>query len=128
MSVIDRLWSADAYEPHGIGPAEWDPDNFAVRGDCSRARDDRWKLIRYPQVDRTQLFDLRSDPDEITNLADRPENAERIRAMTATLQQEMQRFGDTAALTVPNPKPAAWSPSSNPPPAKKAKGKAAAKK
>ena len=25
-------------------------------------RDDRWKLIRYPQINRTQLFDLQADP------------------------------------------------------------------
>jgi arylsulfatase A-like enzyme len=31
--------------------------------DCQRAvRDDRWKLIRYPLVDKTQLFDLSRDP------------------------------------------------------------------
>jgi arylsulfatase A-like enzyme len=31
-------------------------------------RDDRWKLIRYPQVNRTQLFDLQSDPQERNDL------------------------------------------------------------
>jgi arylsulfatase A-like enzyme len=30
---------------------------------------DRWKLIRYPRVDRTQLFDLVSDPLETTDLS-----------------------------------------------------------
>ncbi|NJN05795.1 MAG: hypothetical protein HC814_04685 [Rhodobacteraceae bacterium] len=30
--------------------------------DVQRAwRDDRWKLIRYPQVDVTQLFDIKND-------------------------------------------------------------------
>ncbi|MCX6953148.1 MAG: sulfatase-like hydrolase/transferase [Verrucomicrobia bacterium] len=93
---------------------------FAYR-DVQRAyRDDRWKLIRYPQIDRTQLFDLAGDPDERTNLADRPEHAARVAAMTAALATEMKRLDDVAPLTVANPKPAAWSP---PPPGKTKAGK-----
>jgi len=79
--------------------------------DCMRAvRDDRWKLIRYPLVDRTQLFDLSSDPRELANLAEKPEHAAKLAEMTALLQKEMQRYGDPVPLTVPNPKPADWSP------------------
>jgi len=78
---------------------------------CQRSiRDDRWKLIRYPLVDRTQLFDLSTDPHELTNLADRPEHAAKVAAMTALLAREMASYGDTYPLTVANPKPAAWSP------------------
>src|SRR4051812_6414602 len=55
---------------------------FAYR-DVQRAlRDERWKLICYPQVNRTQLFDLRNDPFELTNLAEKPEQADRLRSMT----------------------------------------------
>ncbi len=84
---------------------------FAFR-DIQRAlRDDRWKLIRYPQVDRTQLFDLRNDPEEITNLAAQPEHAARLKAMMASLTAEMKRVGDPLdSLIVANPLPAAWSP------------------
>lgn len=32
-------------------------------------RTDRWKLIRYPQADRTQLFDLANDPHELRDLS-----------------------------------------------------------
>jgi arylsulfatase A-like enzyme len=79
--------------------------------DVQRAiRDDRWKLIRYPQVDKTQLFDLCNDPHEITNLADKSQHAARIRDLTALLEKEQKEFGDPAPLTVPNPKPAAWKP------------------
>jgi arylsulfatase A-like enzyme len=73
-------------------------------------RDDRWKLIRYPLVDRTQLFDLKTDPRELSNLADRPEHAARQREMVALLMREMRRYADTAPLAVTNPAPAAWSP------------------
>jgi arylsulfatase A-like enzyme len=32
-------------------------------------RNDRWKLIQYPQIDKLQLFDLPSDPHELNDLA-----------------------------------------------------------
>ncbi len=83
---------------------------FAYRNVQRALRDERWKLIRYPHVDRTQLFDLTSDPDERTNLALRPEHAARVAAMTATLAAEMKRFDDPAPLTVPAPAPADWTP------------------
>jgi arylsulfatase A-like enzyme len=97
---------------------------FAYR-DVQRAlRDEQWKLIRYPQVDRTQLFDLKADPYELTNLAERPEHASRIAAMTATLAAEMQRLGDpVTSLTVADPKPATFTPPTEPSPAKAAKKK-----
>jgi arylsulfatase A-like enzyme len=81
------------------------------RGNQRAVRDDRWKLIRYPQVNITQLFDLRNDPHELTNLADKPESAGKVREMTALLKQEMAAFSDPAALEVADPRPAAWSPS-----------------
>lgn len=67
--------------------------------------DGRWKLIRYPQVDVTQLFDLTTDPDEMQNLADDPAQADRIRKLTALMQDWQRRSGDTQSLTVANPKP-----------------------
>jgi hypothetical protein len=63
-----------------------------------------------PQVDKTQLFDLRDDPEETTNLAGKPEHTARIAALTVLMEKEQKLFGDTAPLTVPNPKPGAWSP------------------
>ena len=81
--------------------------------DCQRAiRDDRWKLIRYPLVDRTQLFDLQADPHELNNLADKPEHAAKVAAMTALLAKEMINFGDRFPLEVANPMPAEWTPPS----------------
>jgi arylsulfatase A-like enzyme len=85
----------------------------AYRG-CQRSiRDDRWKLIRYPLVDRTQLFDLTADPHELKNLAGQPENQSKIKEMTALLQKEMIAHADTFPLTVANPEPAEWSPSAS---------------
>ncbi len=77
-------------------------------------RNERWKLIRYPQVDITQLFDLQADPDEMHNLASDSTQSERVKIMLLRLSGLQQAWGDTAPLTVSNPKPAAWSPPSNP--------------
>lgn len=78
---------------------------------CQRSvRDDRWKLIRYPHIDHTQLFDLNTDPLELANLADQPEHAAKVVEMTALLSGEMARYADTTPLTVSDPKPAAWAP------------------
>ena len=78
---------------------------------CQRAiRDERWKLIRYPLVNRTQLFDLQSDPHELTDLADRPGQAARVAEMMRKLEAEMKRYDDDCPLVVPNPQPAEWTP------------------
>lgn len=73
-------------------------------------RDDRWKLIRYPKINRTQLFDLRKDPFEKRDLAERPKEAGKVHEMTARLESSLKAYGDQCQLTVPNPKPAAWTP------------------
>ena len=95
---------------------------FAYRDIQRAVRDERWKLIRYPQVDRTQLFDLASDPDETRDLVADPAQAGRIADLTKRLENEMRSFGDNATLRVAQPKPAAWSP-----PAKGAEKKSAKK-
>jgi arylsulfatase A-like enzyme len=84
---------------------------FTAFKDVQRAiRDERWKLIRYPQIDKTQLFDLQSDPHEMRDLASDPASAARIRELTGELEKEQRELGDTVPLTVANPKPAPWSP------------------
>lgn len=78
---------------------------------CQRAiRDDRWKLIRYPLVDRTQLFDLSTDPHELVNLADKPEHLSKAAEMLQRLQKEMTNYADAHPLTVADPAPAEWTP------------------
>ena len=94
---------------------------FTAYKDVQRAvRTDRWKLIRYPQVDETQLFDLQKDPHELNNLAAQPEYAGRVKEMLALLADAQKQCGDTCPLTVADPKPAKWTPAEKPP-AKKAK-------
>jgi arylsulfatase A-like enzyme len=73
-------------------------------------RDQRWKLIRYPHINKTQLFDLQDDPHEMYNLAERPEYAERLGQMMTLLASVQRELGDTCPLTSQNPAEAAWSP------------------
>ncbi len=83
---------------------------FAYRNVQRAVRDDRWKLIRYPQVDKTQLFDLKADPDEVTDLAGKTEHAAKVKELHALLEAEQKRYGDKTPLTVEKPLPAEWTP------------------
>jgi len=73
-------------------------------------RDKRWKLIRYPLVGQTQLFDLQNDPQELADLAENPKYASKITKMVKQMKRQQEHFGDDAPLEVTNPKPAKWSP------------------
>ena len=67
--------------------------------DVQRAvRDNRWKLIRYPQADMKQLFDLLADPQETLNLAEDKQQRQRVREMVYLLREWQRRYGDTVIL------------------------------
>ena len=84
---------------------------FLAYRDVQRAiRDSRWKLIRYPEINFTQLFDLINDPDEISNLSGNPDQSQRIGRLLAQMQAWQRELGDTLPLTSRNPKPQLWSP------------------
>lgn len=83
---------------------------FAYREVQRALRDERYKLIRYPRVDVTQLFDLATDPDEMENLAFRPEHASRIAEMRERLELAARHYGDKLPWTVEPTQPARWSP------------------
>ena len=80
---------------------------FTAYEDIQRAvRDDRWKLIRYPQIDHTQLFDLENDPHELNNLAESREHADEVARLTRELLAWQQRTDDKQPLEVRNIEPA----------------------
>ncbi|MBQ16787.1 MAG: choline-sulfatase [Planctomycetaceae bacterium] len=81
---------------------------FTTYEDLMRAvRDDRFKLIRYPQINHTQLFDLAEDPHELKNLAGDSSQAGRLERMMTLLEDWQARTGDKTPHTSKNPKPKA---------------------
>lgn len=68
-------------------------------------RDQRWKLIVYPQINHRQLFDLQSDPHEMRNLIDRPQYQAQHDRLLKQLIQWQQDVGDQQPLSVANPAP-----------------------
>ena len=75
---------------------------FLSYRDVQRAvRDPRWKLIRYPKIDRTQLFDLKGDPHETKDVAKgHPKEVERLLGVLRGWQKEL---GDKTPLSVEKP-------------------------
>jgi arylsulfatase A-like enzyme len=71
---------------------------FSAYREVQRAvRGDRWKLIEYPRLGRTQLFDLKRDPYELRDLAGRAELRPRIEALRARLATMQVALGDPFA-------------------------------
>jgi arylsulfatase A-like enzyme len=100
---------------------------YTAYRECMKAvRDDRWKLIRYPLVNKTQLFDLQVDPRELNNLAEKSEYSAKVKEMMTLLEQQQKAYGDEHPLTVANPKSPEWTPPK--PGAPPAEGKKAVKK
>ncbi|MCC6353332.1 MAG: sulfatase-like hydrolase/transferase [Verrucomicrobiae bacterium] len=57
-------------------------------------RTERWKLIRYPLAGREQLFDLRSDPDEMADLSADPGLAGILDGLRGDLAAWLTENGD----------------------------------
>ncbi|MFC4874571.1 sulfatase-like hydrolase/transferase [Negadavirga shengliensis] len=82
----------------------------AYRHTVRAIRDDKWKLIRYPERDYTQLFDLEHDPLELNNLAENPAHQLKKEELTDLLKDWQRQSGDTAALTTNVVKPMGYDP------------------
>lgn len=95
---------------HGTAPKTRDYLMTAYRDSQRSFRDEHWHLIRYPFVNRTQLFDMDNDPHELHDLASQPEQAPRIAEMMKKLQAEMTALEDPVPLTVENPISDVWTP------------------
>ena len=59
--------------------------------------DDVWKLIHYPQINRTQLFNLATDPDETDDLSGNPQFTPIIDTLAEELHEQQVAFSDPAA-------------------------------
>jgi arylsulfatase A-like enzyme len=71
-------------------------------------RDEHWKLIRYPEIHKTQLFDLQSDPAELHDLANDPAHATDVERMMKLLTAQQAEAGDTLPLTAAVAQPEAF--------------------
>ena len=84
---------------------------FYCYRDVQRAiREGRWKLIRYPKIDKTQLFDLENDPAEMKDLSADPAQADRIKRMMADLAELQKQYGDKVPLSVADPQDPTFTP------------------
>ena len=71
---------------------------FAYKDVQRGVRNERWKLIRYPRVNETQLFDLKNDPHEMNDLAEAPAHRSKVREMMDLLGRLQRELGDEARL------------------------------
>jgi arylsulfatase A-like enzyme len=71
----------------------------AYRHTVRSIREGDWKLIRYPERNFTQLFNLECDPFELNNLADDPESSQQLSKLKASLEREQKLGGDTVLWT-----------------------------
>ena len=71
------------------------PQVFGYFRDFQRMiRTDDWKLIHYPHLDRYQLFHLKTDPHELTDLANDKRHAKIRKSLTAKLRDWQRRVKD----------------------------------
>jgi arylsulfatase A-like enzyme len=66
-------------------------------------RDERWKLIIYPQVNKVQLFDLKSDPGEMKDLAGDAVQAGQVERLSTLLKEWQRQAGDSQPLRTDKP-------------------------
>ncbi|MSQ93053.1 MAG: DUF4976 domain-containing protein [Gemmataceae bacterium] len=68
-------------------------------------REERWKIIVYPQINKTVLFDLENDPHETKDLSADPANAKTIADLTGKLKAWQNQLGDKQPLRSEKPQP-----------------------
>ena len=111
----ETLDGNDVFVQHNGAPVEvtWIPGRRLVKDEGVMGNDeinrmnelpwrsivtsDRWKL-NLCAGDRCELFDLNTDPCEMTNLYDDAGQQDRVRRMAARIRVWQQRTGDTARL------------------------------
>ncbi len=88
----------------GAKPADWRTEtfheHFAVRSRIPAfegVRTERFKYARYFDHDFEFLHDLKSDPDELKNLAADPAHADTLQAMRARTRQVVTQYGGPLA-------------------------------
>jgi arylsulfatase A-like enzyme len=77
-------------------PPDWSDTLCGEYGDLRMIRTPHYKLVRRYPHGPDDLFDLRADPGERTNLATDPAHAATVRALTADLDAFYARYSDPA--------------------------------
>jgi len=89
------------------------PDEVAARADRDRIiaalgdpvrsiiTQDGWKYNYSPELGEHELYDLNADPNEVTNLAARPEHKDRIAGLRQRICAWQERTGDKPATACP---------------------------
>lgn len=73
----------------------------AYTGTQRMVTEDHWKLILYPRIQQTLLYNLKKDPLEEKDLATNPEYASRITTLKKSLKALQVAVGDTLDLDQP---------------------------
>jgi len=63
-----------------------------------------WKLIRYPHLNRVQLFDLKNDPHERVDLSREPGQQQRVQQLTSSMNKWFAQHGDPLTRIKPDAK------------------------
>lgn len=106
---LDTSWcsESESFAPALRGePFEGRPGILTLYRDSQRAlRQGDWKVIRYPLIDQTQLFDLANDPDELHDLAGDPAHSHRVARLLGELGRWQERINDPHPLSNDSPRP-----------------------
>ena len=87
-----RVFQHGAYEWQARGYQSWERESLAGRLNEAQAR-----FFKGPRPFE-ELYDLRSDPDEVNNLAGAPAHADRLRAMRKALDDHMVAVNDNGFI------------------------------
>ena len=92
----------------GEGKSSYDAIYGAYLADAQRmVQQNGFKLILYPRIKKSLLFDTRRDPLEMHDLSDHPDMAAQAKSLFAKLQQLQRQTGDQLDLTETFPELAA---------------------
>ena len=127
--IGDLLGEYGRHNPEGthVVPSGLDGKSFApvMKGESGKTRDSvflaykdsqravrqgDYKLIRFPQIDKTQLFNLGRDPHETNDLCGYSNQRQRIDELTAVMKRWQGEVGDSQPLHVTSPQPAKFVP------------------